>query len=76
MKAEEAPIVRFGRGYDAAMETGPTRESDIAALQRKILAFAAERDWGQFHDPKNLAMAVAVEAIRGLRSVCHSLVAD
>ena len=44
------------------METEPTRESDIAALQRKILAFAAEREWGQFHDPKNLAMAVAVEA--------------
>jgi NTP pyrophosphatase (non-canonical NTP hydrolase) len=36
--------------------------SDIAALQEKILAFAAERDWQQFHDPKNLAMAVAVEA--------------
>ena len=44
------------------METEPTRESDIAALQSKILAFAAEREWGQFHDPKNLAMAVAVEA--------------
>jgi NTP pyrophosphatase (non-canonical NTP hydrolase) len=37
-------------------------ESDIARLQRKILAFADERDWRQFHDPKNLSMAVAVEA--------------
>ena len=36
--------------------------SDIAALQSKILAFARERDWLQFHDPKNLSMAVAVEA--------------
>ena len=36
--------------------------SDIATLQAKILAFAAEREWQQFHDPKNLAMAVAVEA--------------
>lgn len=36
--------------------------SDIARLQEKILAFVAERDWQQFHDPKNLAMAVAVEA--------------
>jgi len=36
--------------------------SDIARLQEKILAFAAEREWQQFHDPKNLAMAVAVEA--------------
>jgi hypothetical protein len=42
-------------------EAAATR-SDIAALQEKILAFAAERDWQQFHDPKNLAMAVAVEA--------------
>ena len=24
--------------------------------------FVAERDWGQFHSPKNLAMALAVEA--------------
>ena len=38
------------------------QDSDIATLQAKILAFAAERDWQQFHDPKNLAMAVAVEA--------------
>jgi NTP pyrophosphatase (non-canonical NTP hydrolase) len=36
--------------------------SDIARLQEQILAFTAERDWQQFHDPKNLAMAVAVEA--------------
>lgn len=36
--------------------------SDIAALQSRILAFARERDWLQFHDPKNLSMAVAVEA--------------
>ena len=42
-------------------ESAATR-SDIAELQEKILAFAAERDWQQFHDPKNLAMAVAVEA--------------
>ena len=41
-----------------------TREvasSDLAALQRKILRFAAARDWQQFHDPKNLAMALGVE---------------
>ena len=42
-------------------ESAATR-SDIAELQETILAFAAERDWQQFHDPKNLAMAVAVEA--------------
>jgi len=35
---------------------------DIEALQRKLGAFAAERDWEQFHSPKNLAMALAAEA--------------
>lgn len=29
---------------------------------RRILAFRDERDWMQFHDPKNLAMSVAIEA--------------
>lgn len=30
-------------------------------LRAKLAAFAAERDWDQFHNPKNLAMAVAAE---------------
>ena len=36
----------------------PTLEELTAALRR----FVAERDWQQFHDPKNLAMLVASEA--------------
>jgi NTP pyrophosphatase (non-canonical NTP hydrolase) len=28
----------------------------------EIRAFVSERDWEQYHDPKNLAMAVASEA--------------
>jgi hypothetical protein len=28
---------------------------------RELKSFVAERDWSQFHDPKNLAMAVASE---------------
>jgi len=32
---------------------------DLAA---RLRAFASERDWEQFHAPKNLAMALAVEA--------------
>jgi len=50
--------VTVARGTIRAMQ----HASDIARLQEKILAFAAEREWQQFHDPKNLAMAVAVEA--------------
>ena len=31
-------------------------------LLREIRAFIAERDWEQFHSPKNIAMAMVVEA--------------
>jgi dCTP diphosphatase len=31
-------------------------------LQNAVEAFIAERDWAQFHTPKNLAMAVSIEA--------------
>ncbi|MFG1808460.1 nucleotide pyrophosphohydrolase [Streptomyces sp. NPDC049040] len=35
---------------------------DLAALQRRLLEFAAARDWEPFHTPKNLAAALSVEA--------------
>jgi NTP pyrophosphatase (non-canonical NTP hydrolase) len=31
-------------------------------LNEKLLVFARERDWEQFHSPKNLSMALAGEA--------------
>jgi len=34
----------------------------LAELKGRILAFARERDWEQFHAPKNLSMALAAEA--------------
>ena len=36
--------------------------SDLATLRDALRDFAAERDWRQFHTPKNLAMAMIVEA--------------
>ena len=40
--------------------TQPTDSlDDLRERQRR---FAAERDWEQFHKPKNLAMSVAIEA--------------
>lgn len=33
----------------------------IASLQRQLRDFAAERDWEQFHSPKNLVMALTGE---------------
>jgi NTP pyrophosphatase (non-canonical NTP hydrolase) len=35
---------------------------DLDELKERVRAFAAERDWERFHSPKNLAMALSVEA--------------
>ena len=36
-------------------------DSDIDRLTRLLKEFAQERDWEQFHTPKNLVMALSVE---------------
>jgi dCTP diphosphatase len=35
---------------------------DISKIQNQLEKFAIDRDWEQFHTPKNLAMALSVEA--------------
>ncbi len=35
---------------------------NLKELTAKINQFAQERDWDQFHSPKNLVMALSVEA--------------
>ena len=35
---------------------------ELDQLRDRVRAFAAERDWDQFHSPKNLAMALAAES--------------
>ena len=37
-------------------------ESDIASLQARLREFRDARDWEQFHETKNLAVALSVEA--------------
>lgn len=37
-------------------------ETTISQLRQVVDRFVAERDWHQFHTPKNLAMSLAVEA--------------
>jgi NTP pyrophosphatase (non-canonical NTP hydrolase) len=34
----------------------------VAELRRLIADFVAERDWSKFHSPKNVSMALAIEA--------------
>jgi NTP pyrophosphatase (non-canonical NTP hydrolase) len=36
--------------------------ADFYPIQKKIITFRNERDWAQFHDPKNLAEALSIEA--------------
>ena len=35
---------------------------DLAELKARLRSFADERDWEQFHSPKNLSMALIAEA--------------
>jgi dCTP diphosphatase len=43
--------------------TEPAHGSDsLHDLRERLRRFAGERDWNQFHGPKNLAMSVAIEA--------------
>lgn len=37
-------------------------ETTVADLRRRVAEFVTARDWDQFHTPKNLSCAVAIEA--------------
>jgi NTP pyrophosphatase (non-canonical NTP hydrolase) len=41
---------------------GGSSPPTLQALAARLAQFASERDWDQFHSPKNLAMALAAEA--------------
>lgn len=49
-------------GKSAAMPALSDSSTTVNQLKSLILAFARERDWEQFHAPKNLSMALAAEA--------------
>lgn len=35
---------------------------NIEAISKRLTKFAEDRDWGQYHSPKNLAISLAIEA--------------
>jgi dCTP diphosphatase len=35
---------------------------DLEAISAKIRAFRDEREWAQFHNPKDMAIAISIEA--------------
>jgi dCTP diphosphatase len=39
-----------------------TKPGDLDQLRADLLRFRAERDWEQFHTPRNLAASVVIEA--------------
>ena len=59
--------------------------TDVHALLTELRRFVADRDWAQFHDPKNLAMLLASEVgelvaeyrwVDGTAADAHSRAAD
>ncbi len=38
------------------------RDTSLQQLRQVVARFVEERDWQQFHSPKNLSMALAIEA--------------
>lgn len=40
----------------------PVGKGELTEITERLRAFAHERDWEQFHTPKNLAASVAIEA--------------
>jgi len=44
------------------MKSMTDAKTTVSELRERVLAFARERDWEQFHSPKNLSMALAAEA--------------
>jgi len=45
-----------------SLASGARPPASIEELQARLRSFAQARDWGQFHSPKNLAMALVAEA--------------
>lgn len=40
----------------------PIKDTTLQSLKTKIQQFVRERDWEQYHSPKNLSMSIAIEA--------------
>jgi hypothetical protein len=36
--------------------------NDIQTLTNALISFRDDRDWAQFHNPKDLALAISIEA--------------
>jgi NTP pyrophosphatase (non-canonical NTP hydrolase) len=60
-KAPPRELRRLSRDYIQQSRLIEPRRPDVDNLKTLIKTFIVERDWEQFHSPKNLAMALSVE---------------
>ena len=59
MNAQEKPSRHETPGKEILSDDA---ETTVASLRALVETFVAERDWHRFHSPKNLSMALAIEA--------------
>lgn len=60
------PLIRNCRSIYQAISTNINsihmHDHSIEELSEQVLAFTRDRDWDQFHNPKDLAIALSIEA--------------
>ena len=52
----------MNRNFKVELRVMKDADTHLQEIKDRVLAFAKERDWEQFHAPKNLSMAIAAEA--------------
>jgi NTP pyrophosphatase (non-canonical NTP hydrolase) len=62
---EQYPLSLTPHGYEESMVlfiTNECKSSQIDFLTNELIKFRNDRDWEQFHNPKDLALALSVES--------------
>ena len=54
--------VKVKRVFAVSMNHHTDKQTTVGELRQLMAQFVAERDWDKFHSPKNLAMALTIEA--------------
>ena len=57
----EKPSVALPDGQHTVRRSAFTADVTLESLRGELVAFAAARDWDQFHSPRNLALAMVGE---------------